>query len=227
MTASRHDSRSRVLIALLAVAVLTVAGAAVLRVVGNEYRRNLADHMLSNLETLERVLGLLQQDSADRVRLIAAEPEQRRLSLALLARPHGRAWREQYRAWITPFYRSRGFEDYALISPDGERIVAAGEEALVGRQTLPATRDALRLAELMGSATTRRSRSASDACSLPVNASRSAASPGLAFQRAHRPSRRPRSRVSAPSMSRRARCSASVLAGLMFDWSDTMVPTTC
>ncbi len=155
MKSARKDLRNRALAALLAVAVLTAAGTAVLRVVGNEYRRNLADHLLSNLEALERVLGLLQQDSADRVRLIVEEPEQRRLSLALLADAGARERHRRYRDWITPFYRSRGFEDYSLISADGQRIVAAGSAELVGRETLPATRDALRLAELMGSATTR------------------------------------------------------------------------
>ena len=144
MNISRKDFRRRLLLAVLAVVLLVVAGVVVLRVSGNEYRRNLGDHILSNLETMDRVLGLLGQDSAHRVKLIVDEPQHRVLALGLLARPHERALHERFRAWITPLYKSRGFEDYALISADGTRIIAAGTREMVGKEPLQSTQEALR-----------------------------------------------------------------------------------
>ena len=135
MSVSRQELRTRLLIAGLAVVLLVIAGVAVLRVVGNESRRNLADHMLSNLETMNRVLGLLQDDSAHRVKLVVDEPQYRRLAFSLLARPDNPALHDAFRRWITPLYQSRGFEDYALISADGMRVIAAGTPELVGRET--------------------------------------------------------------------------------------------
>ena len=64
MNISRKDFRRRLLLAVLAIVLLVVAGVVVLRVSGNEYRRNLGDHILSNLETMDRVLGLLAQEDA-------------------------------------------------------------------------------------------------------------------------------------------------------------------
>ena len=154
MNISRKDFRRRLLLAVLAVVLLVVAGVVVLRVSGNEYRRNLGDHILSNLETMDRVLGLLGQDSAHRVKLIVDEPQHRVLALGLLARPHDRALHERFRAWITPLYKSRGFEDYALISADGTRIIAAGTREMVGKEPLQSTQEALRRAELLGSSMT-------------------------------------------------------------------------
>ena len=154
MSVSRQELRTRLLIAGLAVVLLVIAGVAVLRVVGNESRRNLADHMLSNLETMNRVLGLLQDDSAHRVKLVVDEPQYRRLAFSLLARPDNLALHDAFRRWITPLYQSRGFEDYALISADGMRVIAAGTPELVGRETLPATQEALRRAELLGNSMT-------------------------------------------------------------------------
>ena len=154
MSVSRQELRTRLLIAGLAVVLLVIAGVAVLRVVGNESRRNLADHMLSNLETMNRVLGLLQDDSAHRVKLVVDEPQYRRLAFSLLARPDNPALHDAFRRWITPLYQSRGFEDYALISADGMRVIAAGTPELVGRETLPATQEALRRAELLGNSMT-------------------------------------------------------------------------
>ena len=154
MSLSRKDFRNRLLTAFVAVTVLMVAGTAVLRVIGNEYHRNLADHMLSNLETMDRVLGLQQQDSADRVRMIVNEPVHMKLAFGLLERPDDPLLQAQFRRWITPLYRNRGFEDYSLISADGKRVIASGTKELVGRETLPATRDALRRTELIGNAMT-------------------------------------------------------------------------
>ncbi|SDG66954.1 response regulator [Propionivibrio dicarboxylicus] len=154
MNVSRKDFRRRMLLAVVAVALLVAAGVAVLRVIGNEYRQNFGNHILSNLETMDRVLGLLEQDSAHRVKLIIDEPRHRVLATGLIARPHDQALQLRFREWITPLYRSRGFEDYALISADGKRIIAAGTPELVGREPLVSTQDTLRRAELLGAAMT-------------------------------------------------------------------------
>lgn len=155
MSTSRKDLRTRVLLAFFAVVVLIAAGTAVLNVIGNEYRRNLADHILSNLETMERVIGLLQQDSAARVRTIADEPRFRDLATRLMARSADRALHDELREWITPRYQSRGFEDYLLISADGQTIVSSGNRQYIGQSTLPSTQEALRLTELLVAAMTR------------------------------------------------------------------------
>ena len=154
MSVSRKELRARLLIAGLAVVLLVIAGVAVLRVVGNESRRHLADHMLSNLETMNRVLGLLQEDSAHRVKLVVDEPQHRQLAFGLLAKPDDPALHQAFQRWITPLYQSRGFEDYALISADGRRVIASGTAELVGQATLPATQEALRRAELLGNSMT-------------------------------------------------------------------------
>jgi len=155
MSTSRQDLRARVLLALFAVVVLIASGAAVLKVIGNEYRRNLADHITSNLKTMERVLDLLQQDSAARVRTIADEPHYKELVKRLLIHPKDRTLHDELRAWITPRYKSRGFEDYLLISADGLHVISSGNKQYIGQSTLPSTQEALRLAELVGTAMTR------------------------------------------------------------------------
>ncbi|WP_180132397.1 response regulator [Rhodoferax sp. BLA1] len=155
MSTSRKDLRVRVLQALVAIVVLIAAGTAVLNVIGNEYRRSLADHIISNLKTMERVLALQQQDSAARVQTIADEPRFKELTKRLLGGPSERVTHDELKSWITPRYQSRGFEDYQLISADGLHVIASGNRQYIGQSTLPSTQEALRLAELTGAAMTR------------------------------------------------------------------------
>lgn len=155
MSTSRKDLRVRVLQALVAVVVLIAAGTAVLNVIGNEYRRSLADHIISNLKTMERVLALQQQDSAARVQTIADEPRFKELAKRLLASPSERAIHDELKNWIAPRFKSRGFEDYQLISADGLHVISSGNRQYIGQSTLPSTQEALRLAELIGAAMTR------------------------------------------------------------------------
>jgi two-component system, sensor histidine kinase and response regulator len=155
MSTSRKDLRVRVLQALVAVVVLVAAGTAVLNVIGNEYRRSLADHIISNLKTMERVLALQQQDSAARVQTIADEPRFKELAKRLLASPSERAIHDELKNWIAPRFKSRGFEDYQLISADGLHVISSGNRQYIGQSTLPSTQEALRLTELIGAAMTR------------------------------------------------------------------------
>jgi hypothetical protein len=143
------DFRVRVALALLAVVVLIAAGVAVLDAIGKEYRRNIAGHVTSNLETMSRGIVLLQQDSVARARKIADEPPHKELVANLLVRPDEASLHDAFEAWITPLYQSRGFDDYSLISADGKRVITAGTRPYIGQLPLPSTRETLRRAELL------------------------------------------------------------------------------
>jgi hypothetical protein len=143
------DFRVRVALALLAVVVLIAAGIAVLDAIGKEYRRNIAGHVTSNLETMSRGIVLLQQDSVARARKIADEPPHKELVANLLVRPGDASLHDAFEAWITPLYQSRGFDDYSLISADGKRVITAGTRPYIGQLPLPSTRETLRRAELL------------------------------------------------------------------------------
>lgn len=149
MKISHKDFLPRVLLALLAVVVLVAAGTAVLSAIGKEYRRNIAGSLISNLETMSRGLVLLQQDSVARVRKIAEEPLHKELVARLVADPDDPAIHDQFEAWITPLYQSRGFDDYSLISVDGKRVITSGTRPYIGQLTLPSTQETLRRAELL------------------------------------------------------------------------------
>ncbi|MDR1709756.1 MAG: response regulator, partial [Candidatus Accumulibacter sp.] len=146
---SRRDFRPRLLLAFLAAAVLVAAGAGVLRFIEKEYRRNIADLLIGNLDSMARGIALMQRDSAARARWIADEPRHLELAARLLAHPREAAAHEAYQAWITPFFRSRGFDDYWLISADGARVVTAGERLAAGREPLPPVRETLLRSELL------------------------------------------------------------------------------
>lgn len=149
MSIPYKDFRVRVALALLAVVVLIAAGVAVLDAIGKEYRRNIADHVTSNLETMSRGIVLLQQDSVARARKIADEPPHKELVANLLVRPDEASLHDAFEAWITPLYQSRGFDDYSLISADGKRVITAGTRPYIGQLPLPSTRETLRRAELL------------------------------------------------------------------------------
>ncbi len=149
MNVSYKSFRLRVLLALLAVVVLIVAGTAALEAIEKESRRNITDHVTSNLETMSRGIVLLQQDSVARARKIADEPQHKELVARLLARPDDASIHGAFEAWITPLYQSRGFDDYSLISADGKQVITAGTRPYIGQLPLPSTRETLRRAELL------------------------------------------------------------------------------
>ncbi|MDR1935729.1 MAG: response regulator [Candidatus Accumulibacter sp.] len=149
MNLSHRDFRPRMLLAFLAVVVLVAAGAAVLRAIEKEYRRNIADLLASNLESMARGIALMQRDSVSRVRRIADEPRHQELVARLLADPREPSFHEAFRDWITPLYRSRGFVDYSLISVDGQRVITAGTRLYIGQEPLPSVRETLLRSELL------------------------------------------------------------------------------
>ena len=149
MKLSHRDFRPRILLACLAVIVLIAAGTAVLRAIEKEYRRSIADHLISNLESMARGIALMQQDSVARARKIADEPRHKELVGRLLAEPDDASIHDAFQAWITPLYQSRGFDDYSLISADGKRVVTAGTRPYIGQLPLPTTRETLLRAELL------------------------------------------------------------------------------
>ncbi|WP_263771413.1 PAS domain-containing hybrid sensor histidine kinase/response regulator [Propionivibrio soli] len=143
------DFWPRIVLALLAIVVLVATGTAVLEAILKEYRRNISDHIISNLETMSRGIVLLQQDSAARARKIADEPAHKELVARLIGNPDDPSVHSAFEAWITPLYQSRGFDDYSLITPDGKRVMTAGTRAYIGQLPLPSTRETLRRAELL------------------------------------------------------------------------------
>jgi hypothetical protein len=151
MTRERSPSNflPRFLLAVLAAIVLVAAGVAILGAIEKEYRRNIADHMIANLESMARGIALMQQDSVARVRRIADEPRHGELVEHLLANPDDAAIHDAFDAWITPLYQDRDFDDYSVISADGGRVVTAGTRLYIGHAPWPSTRETLWRSELL------------------------------------------------------------------------------
>jgi signal transduction histidine kinase/CheY-like chemotaxis protein/HPt (histidine-containing phosphotransfer) domain-containing protein len=141
----------RFLLAVLAAIVLVAAGVAVLGAIEKEYRRNIADHMIANLESMARGIALMQQDSVARVRRIAEEPRHGELVEQLLANPDDMSIHEAFDAWITPLFQNRDFDDYSVISADGDRVITAGTRLYIGHSPWPSTRETLLRSKLLWS----------------------------------------------------------------------------
>lgn len=155
MTSLRKYARTGLLLVVIALGVLIVSGMAVLKAIENEYRKNLSHYALSNLESTTQLIDLLQQDSLTRVKTIAEEPRHKELVARLTAKIDDRGRHDEYEAWIRPLYRTRAFVGYALIAPNGKRVITSDNRALIGRTPLPHTQEALRLTEQRGAAISR------------------------------------------------------------------------
>ncbi|MDR0440875.1 MAG: response regulator [Candidatus Accumulibacter sp.] len=149
MERSPSNFLPRFLLAVLAATVLVAAGVVVLDAIEKEYRRNIADHMIANLESMARGIALMQQDSVARARRIADEPRHGELVEQLLANPDDASIHDAFDAWITPLYQSRDFDDYSVISADGRRVVTAGTRLYIGHSPWPSTRETLLRSELL------------------------------------------------------------------------------
>ncbi|GAB3106212.1 response regulator [Cupriavidus yeoncheonensis] len=84
------------------------------------------------LHAVTRMIGMLREDSETRLRTIIENPYQIELARQIAKAPDNPILRDRYEAWITPVFRSRGFEGYSLISPT-RMIVAASSRAYVGK----------------------------------------------------------------------------------------------
>ncbi|MDR0379704.1 MAG: hypothetical protein LBI62_07175, partial [Candidatus Accumulibacter sp.] len=149
MKRASRDFLPRIVLAVLATVVLIAAGSAVLRAIETEYRRNIADHLSANVESMARGIALMQQDSVARARRIADTPQHGELVEQLLAHPDDPMIHDAFEAWITPLYQSRGFDDYLVISADGTRVITAGTRAYIGHLPWPSTRETLLRSELL------------------------------------------------------------------------------
>lgn len=147
----RKDTRNSLSMAGLAIALLLMVSAMLLKAIEAEYRSNASAHVLSTLDTMKQLIDLMQQDALARVRTIAEDPEQKALAEQLMRTPGDRALSVRFDAWITPIYRSRGFDGYTLVAPDRMNIVAASSPAYVGQRVVTsASWDALERAEGTG-----------------------------------------------------------------------------
>jgi signal transduction histidine kinase/CheY-like chemotaxis protein len=143
------DFKPRILPAILAATVLVAAGSAVFRAIEKEHRRSIADHMIANLESMARGIALIQQDSVVRARRIADETQHGELIEQLLAAPDDPSIHDAFEAWIRPLYQGRGFDDYSVISVDGQRVLTAGTRAYIGHRPWPSTQETLLRSELL------------------------------------------------------------------------------
>lgn len=140
----RRDTLASVAMTLLAWGLLLVACVMVLDALEREQHRMAGKHTQRTLDTMTQLVGLLQQDSANRVKTVAAEAFQQSLFQQLMQTPQDHRLLAAYESWITPIYRSRGFDGYSLISADRKTIVASSSPAYVGKPVLlAATREAL------------------------------------------------------------------------------------
>ncbi len=147
----RKDTRNSLGMAGLAIVLLLMVSAMLLKAIEAEYRSNASAHVLSTLDTMKQLIDLMQQDALARVRTIAEDPEQKALAEQLMRTPGDRALSARFDAWITPIYRSRGFDGYTLVAPDRMNIVAASSPAYVGQRVVTsASWDALERAERTG-----------------------------------------------------------------------------
>ena len=131
----RKDRWMGVAAAALAIAVLLAVSAMVLRAIEDDYRRNVSSHVLSRLDTINELLDVMHADAKARVRTIAEEPHLKALAHELMRAPGDAVWGARLADWITPIYQSRGFEGYALTSPDLVHV-ASGSPAYVGKRVV-------------------------------------------------------------------------------------------
>ncbi|SCK29332.1 ATP-binding protein [Vogesella sp. LIG4] len=147
----RRDTLASICMALLACVSLGLACVAMLGALEREQHRIVSKHIQGTLDTMTQLVGLLQQDAITRVRTVAVDPTHLALFEKLVQSPQDKPLLAAYESWLTPIYRSRGFEGYSLISPDARIIVAASSPGYVGKTvSTAASHDALLQAQRFG-----------------------------------------------------------------------------
>ncbi|HSD38314.1 MAG TPA: response regulator [Rhodocyclaceae bacterium] len=147
--------RFGIVITALAIILMMVFCALALRSMTEEYNRSVVSHLENTLENVTQLVALMQQDEMSRVQAITAHPNHIALAEQIIAHPESAKTAEDYARWITPIFRSRGFEGYSVIDTSFT-IIAASSPAYVGqRASAPATTDALKTAIKTGTAVTR------------------------------------------------------------------------
>lgn len=126
------DARKTVGMTIAAVALILLLSFQVIGTLRTQERSRVQAERAAALHAVTRMIGMLREDSETRLRTIIENPYQVELARQIARAPDNQILRDQYEAWITPVFRSRGFEGYSLISP-ARMIVAASSRAYVGK----------------------------------------------------------------------------------------------
>uniref|UniRef100_Q46Q93 Virulence sensor protein BvgS n=1 Tax=Cupriavidus pinatubonensis (strain JMP 134 / LMG 1197) TaxID=264198 RepID=Q46Q93_CUPPJ len=160
-----------------AIALILLLSAHVLETLHSQERARVKAERQAALHAVTRMIGMLREDGETRLRTIIENPYQIDLARRIAAAPGDQALRAEYEAWITPVFRSRGFEGYSLISPQ-RVIVAASSRAYVGKPVSTAVViEALARAQHADYAATRPNRSP-----MPILTAEGEQPPGTLFQ---------------------------------------------
>lgn len=151
MTNLRKETRTSLARAALAIVLLLIANAMVLSALESEARREVSGNMLARLDTMVKMLDLMNTDAMARVKTIAEEPRLKQMTKGLIRAPGNPVLGAEFAAWITPIYQSRGFIGYTLIEPDSLTVVMSGSPAYIGQKiATQSTKDAIAQAKNTG-----------------------------------------------------------------------------
>ncbi|CAG2144698.1 hybrid sensor histidine kinase/response regulator [Cupriavidus numazuensis] len=171
------DGLKTIIMTVVAIALLLLLSAQVLRSLHAQERSRAESERRSVLHALTRLTGLLKEDGVSRLRTIVENSYQQDLARQLARTPQSQQLRALYDTWITPIYRSRGFDGYSLIAPD-RTIIAATSPSYVGKQvSTSVVLAALALADTEGVAATRPNQAG-----LPILSRERELPPGTLFQ---------------------------------------------
>lgn len=134
MTSAARDSRIIFIPAVIAIAVLMLGGLLAIETIEAENHRKVHDNLRTKVETLTRTIRLINDDVTGRTNDIAADPQMQALVRQLLKAPGDASRLKALEDWLTPAYRSRGFDGFSLITGDQGIIIASSSKNYVGKQ---------------------------------------------------------------------------------------------
>ena len=144
MTSAARDSRIIFIPAVLAIAVLMLGGLLAIEAIESENHGKVHDNLRTRVETITRTIRLINSDVTERTSDIAADPLFQKHVRQLLGNPTDPTRLGELKSWITPAYRSRGFDGFSLITVDQGVIIASSSENYEGKPvSRQATRDLL------------------------------------------------------------------------------------
>ncbi|MBN9695194.1 MAG: response regulator [Zoogloea sp.] len=133
MTSAARDSRIIFIPAVVAIAVLMLGGLLAIETIESENHRKVHDNLKTKVETLTRTIRLINSDVTQRTNDIAADPQLQAHVSQLLKAPGDPARMRALEDWLTPAFRSRGFEGFSLITADQGIIIASSSKNYVGK----------------------------------------------------------------------------------------------
>ncbi|KAB2966218.1 response regulator, partial [Zoogloea sp.] len=133
MTSAARDSRIIFIPAVVAIAVLMLGGLLAIETIESENHRKVHDNLRTKVETLTRTIRVINNDVIERTNDIAADPQLQAHVRQLLKAPGDEARQKALKDWLTPAYRSRGFEGFSLITADQGIIIASSSTNYEGK----------------------------------------------------------------------------------------------